>query len=264
MSEKLKVAKLQWQVKGRRIVDGVDVTVSPGEFVGIIGPNGSGKSSFLRCVYRVNRPHFGRVFLDGEDLWKMSARQAACRCAAVPQEMPSQFDFTVREIVSMGRYPYKKVTERETCRDRRLVAQALDYVGLSQKADQLFSSLSGGEKQRTLIARAIAQDADFLVLDEPTNHLDIYYQLEIMDLIRRMGIASLVVMHDLNLASQYCDRLYVLCRGRVVAAGQPQDVVTSELLAQVYHVKTRIVPRLESGRPQISFLCRLDGEEPSR
>jgi len=261
MSEKLSVAKLQWQVAGRRIVDGVDVTVNPGEFVGVIGPNGSGKSSFLRCVYRVNRPDSGAVFLDGEDLWKMSSAQAARRCAAVPQEMPAQFDFTVREIVAMGRYPYKKAMERDTDDDRHLAAQAMDYVGLSQKADQAFSSLSGGEKQRTLIARAIAQNTGFLVLDEPTNHLDIYYQLEIMDLIRRMGTASLVVMHDLNLASQYCDRLYVLYRGRVAAAGRPQDVITPELIARLYHVETRVAIRPETGRPQIIFLRRLIGAE---
>ncbi len=264
MSEKLSASGLQWQAGGRCIIDGIDVTVNRGELVGVIGPNGSGKSSFLRCVYRVNRPDCGKLILDGEDLWKMSASEAARRCAAVPQEMPSQFDFTVAEIVAMGRYPYKKGAERDTALDRRRVARALDYAGLSQKANRLFSSLSGGEKQRTLIARAVAQDTDFMVLDEPTNHLDIYYQLEIMDLIRRLGVASLVVMHDLNLASQYCDRLYVLFQGRVAAAGRPQDVITPELIARIYRVKTRIVPHPETGRPQVSFLHRLNVEKSGR
>ena len=170
---KLAVTSLRWGVGAGDIVRGVDLNVERGEFVGVIGPNGSGKSSLLRCAYRVNKPRFGSILLDGEEVWKLRAREFARRAAAVPQEMPGQFDFTVREIAAMGRYPHKKALQRDDAHDFALVDRALEYVGMLDRAGRSFASLSGGEKQRALIARAIAQEADFLILDEPTNHLDI-------------------------------------------------------------------------------------------
>ncbi|MBR1671389.1 MAG: ABC transporter ATP-binding protein [Fretibacterium sp.] len=251
---KLRVDSLFWGTRERDIVSGVTLSVREGELVGVIGPNGSGKSSLLRCVYRMNRPRRGIVLLDGRDVWEMGAREAALRSAAVPQEMPSQFDFTVREIAAMGRYPHKGMMERDTERDGRLVTQALEYVGMLACADRAFSSLSGGEKQRALIARAIAQGTDLLILDEPTNHLDIYYQLEIMDLIKNLGIACLVVMHDLNLAARYCDRIYVMRQGKIFASGRPGDILTPELIRDVYHVRASVTLQRENHLPQILFL----------
>ena len=180
---KLRVQALSWAIQGQHIVRKVDLSVGKGEFIGIIGPNGSGKSSLLRCIARVNRPHSGAILLDKDEVWKLKNRQLARRVAAVSQEMPGELDFTAREIVAMGRYPHKRVLERDNDTDARLVDEALERVGMLSRAERRFSSLSGGEKQRTLIARAIAQKTEFLILDEHTNHLDIYYQLEIMESI---------------------------------------------------------------------------------
>ena len=256
MSAKLEVESLLWGAEGRPIVQGVSLTVEEGEFVGVIGPNGSGKSSLLRCIYRANRPQGGAVLLDGRDLWQMPAKEAARHAAAVPQEMPAQFEFTVREIVAMGRYPHKGPFSGSDARDEVLVDRALEYVGMSPCADRTFASLSGGEKQRALIARAIAQDAGLLLLDEPTNHLDVYYQLEILDLIRSAGVSCLVVMHDLNLAAQHCDRLYVMHDGRVVAGGRPRDVLTPELIRRVYRVEAEVTTA-PGGAPHVLFLRAL-------
>lgn len=258
---KLAVTSLRWGVGAGDIVRGVDLNVERGEFVGVIGPNGSGKSSLLRCAYRVNKPRFGSILLDGEEVWKLRAREFARRAAAVPQEMPGQFDFTVREIAAMGRYPHKKALQRDDAHDFALVDRALEYVGMLDRAGRSFASLSGGEKQRALIARAIAQEADFLILDEPTNHLDIYYQLEIMDLLRSLGVTSLVVMHDLNLAAQYCDRVYVMKDGNVFASGAPAAVLTPELIRAVYRVEAGVAPDPATKRPRISFLRRLGADE---
>ncbi|MCR4818553.1 MAG: ABC transporter ATP-binding protein [Fretibacterium sp.] len=251
---KLRVESLFWGMGEREIVNGVSLTVGDGEFVGIIGPNGSGKSSLLRCVYRMNKPRCGIAFIDGEDVWKMSVKDVARRSAAVPQEMPGQFDFTVREIAAMGRYPHKGTMERDNEEDKRLTGQALERVGMAEYAERNFNSLSGGEKQRTLIARAIAQNTQLLILDEPTNHLDIYYQLEVMDLIKGLHTSSLIVMHDLNLAARYCDRLYVMKDGKVFAHGTPQDVLTPELIRDVYHVEACVTLQPGINLPQIIFL----------
>lgn len=255
MTMKLRVETLFWGTRERDIVDDVSLSLEEGEFVGVIGPNGSGKSSLLRCVYRMNRPRCGIILLDGRDVWGMRARDAALRSAAVPQEMPGQFDFTVREIAAMGRYPHKGMMEGDNEHDEQLVNQALEYVGMLGCSGRSFSSLSGGEKQRTLIARAIAQGTDLMILDEPTNHLDIYYQLEIMDLIKNLGVACLVVMHDLNLAARYCDRIYVMNQGKIYASGRPRDILTAELIREVYHVEAMVTTfQGRASWPQILFL----------
>ncbi len=259
---KLQVQALSWAVLGQDIVQAVDLSVGKGECIGIIGPNGSGKSSLLRCISRVTRPHSGTILLDGDDVWQLKSRQFARRAAAVSQEMPGQLAFTVREIAAMGRYPHKGLLERDNSTDVCLVDEALKYVGMLSRAERSFSSLSGGEKQRTLIARAIAQETEFLILDEPTNHLDIYYQLEIMELIRGLDCSCLMVMHDLNLAARYCDRLYVMFEGRVLASGPPQRVLTPELIQRVYRVASRIIPDPDSGRPYILF--HRSGQVPAR
>ena len=251
---KLRVESLFWGMEDREIVNGVDLTVEDGEFVGIIGPNGSGKSSLLRCIFHMNKPRYGIVLIDGDDIWKMSVKDVAQRSAAVPQEMPSHFDFTVREIAAMGRYPHKGLMERDNEEDNCLVNRALERVGMAEYAEWNFNPLSGGEKQRTLIARAIAQNAELLILDEPTNHLDIYYQLEVMDMIKDLHTSSLVVMHDLNLAARYCDRLYVMKDGSVFAHGTPQDVLTPELIRDVYRVEASVLFQPGTSSPQIIFL----------
>ena len=235
---KLQVRNLSWE----NILTGVNLFVKVGELVGIVGPNGSGKSSLLRCIYRMNKPSAGEILLDDLDVWGMSVKDVSKKLAVVPQSMPSEFEFTVWEIVSMGRYPHKGMIESFNERDNELISRALTQVGMLELADRNFMSLSGGEKQRALIARAFVQESEILILDEPGNHLDIYYQLEIMNMMSKPEITCLSVMHDLNLAANYCDRLYVMKDGRIYATGKPDEILTPGLIREVYRVEATIKP----------------------
>jgi iron complex transport system ATP-binding protein len=241
------------EISGARVVEDVSLSAGSGRFVGLVGPNGSGKSTVLRCVYRALRPTAGAVRLGGDDLRAMSARDSARRLAALPQEAAAEFDFTVAEVVAMGRLPHQGSVARDTDEDRRTCAAALEGVGAGHLAGRGFLTLSGGEKQRVLIARALAQQPRILVLDEPTNHLDIAQQLEVLALVRASGLTVLAALHDLNLAAQHCDVLHVIDAGRIVASGAPHDVLTPDLLADVFGVRAHRVPHPETGAVQLLF-----------
>ncbi|NLU68011.1 ABC transporter ATP-binding protein [Streptomyces sp. HNM0574] len=238
---------------GARLVRDVTLHAGSGRLVGVVGPNGSGKSSLLRCVYRAWRPSEGAVLLDGDELGTLTPRESARRLAALPQEASYEFDFTVAEVVAMGRLPHQRTGGRTTHDDRRVCARALERVGAAHLAERGFLTLSGGEKQRVLIARALAQEPRALVLDEPTNHLDIAQQLEVLALVRGSGLTVLTALHDLNLAAVHCDELHVMSGGLLVASGPPHEVLTSELLAEVFGVRAHRVPHPESGVPQLLF-----------
>lgn len=233
---RLDVAAVAVALSGRRIVNEVTLHVAPGEIVGLIGPNGSGKSTLLRSVYRMLRPAAGYVRLDDDDVWQLSARESARRTGVVVQETPSDFEFTVAEVVQMGRTPHKGMLAADTADDAQIVAAALRRVNMLSFTERQFNTLSGGEKQRVLVARALAQQPKFLVLDEPTNHLDIHYQLEILELVKSLGITTLITLHDLNLAAAYCQRLYLLRAGQIVSSGTPEEVLTPALLRDVFQV----------------------------
>jgi iron complex transport system ATP-binding protein len=247
------VEDLSVEVGGARLVAEITLRAGSGQVVGLVGPNGSGKSTLLRCVYRALRPSAGTVRIDGADLAGLSAREGARRLAALPQEAVTEFDFTVAEVVAMGRLPHQRSVARATGEDLRVCMDALVRVGAGHLADRGFLTLSGGEKQRVLIARALAQQPKVLVLDEPTNHLDIAQQLEVLALVRDSGLTVLTALHDLNLAAQHCDLLYVIAGGRIVADGPPHEVLTPELLAEVFGVRAHRVPHPESGAVQLLF-----------
>ncbi|MFF4410075.1 ABC transporter ATP-binding protein [Streptomyces sp. NPDC001262] len=247
------VENLSVEIAGARLVEDVALRADSGRFVGLVGPNGSGKSTLLRCVYRALRPTAGRVLLAGDDLHALSAREGARRLAALPQESVSEFDFTVAEVVAMGRLPHQGAAGRVTADDTEACAAALARTGAAHLADRGFLTLSGGEKQRVLIARALAQQPEVLVLDEPTNHLDIAQQLEVLSLVRASGLTVLAALHDLNLAATHCDALYVIAGGRIVASGPPHDVLSAELLADVFGVRAHRVPHPVTGAPQLLF-----------
>ena len=236
----LKTRELHYAVREHEILRGVDFTLAEGEFVGIIGPNGSGKSTFLKNVYKVLRPQKGEIALMGENLLSMSNREMAQRMAVVVQERESSFDFTVEEVVMMGRQARKHLLERDDDEDRALVERILRQTQLIGLRDRGFSSLSGGEKQRVLIARALAQQTALLVLDEPTNHLDIKYQLQLMETVKQLGCTVVAAIHDLNLAAMYCDRLYALKDGRVVGVGTPEELLTASFLREIYEVDAEV------------------------
>ncbi|GAA0934269.1 ABC transporter ATP-binding protein [Pseudonocardia zijingensis] len=222
-----------------------------GETVGLIGPNGSGKTTLLRVLHGAIRPETATISLDGTPLREFSGRQLARRIAVVAQENPSEIPMTVADMVLLGRSPLQTSFQRYTAADHRAAAAALRRVGARGLADREFRSLSGGERQRVLIARALAQEADHLLLDEPTNHLDVRYQHEVLGLVRALDLTTVVVLHDLNLAARYCDRLVLLHRGKVVAAGDPGEVLTPEVLEPVYDVAVRRF--VELGAVQLVF-----------
>ncbi|MET8471832.1 ABC transporter ATP-binding protein [Streptomyces sp. NPDC006422] len=250
----LHVENLTLTAGARRLVDDVSLTARPGETVGLVGPNGSGKSTLLRAVYRVLRPAEGTVRVDGSDAWALPVRRLARTVAAVVQDAGADLELTVREVVAMGRAPHKRLLAGDTAADSALIEASLDAVDAARLADRPFAQLSGGERQRVLIARALTQEPSLLVLDEPTNHLDIRHQLEILSALRRLPATVLIALHDLNLAAHYCDRLYVLRDGEVVAAGPPGDVLTPRLLSEVYGVAAEVAVHPRTRRPQVTYL----------
>jgi len=241
-----------------RILNGISFEIRAGEFLGVIGPNGSGKSTLLRTMAGVLTPLSGSVRLDGSDVARVHGRQLARRLAIVPQDNPIAFDFTVQEIVLMGRSPHLRRFEIEKGRDAEIAVDALRRTNLLHLADRSIGTLSGGERQRAMIARALAQQTDILFLDEPTAHLDINYQVEILDLARREnaenGKTVVVVLHDLNLAAEFCDRLIMLSEGSVFAAGSPEEVITRENVQQVYGTSVWVRKHPTSGRPYVLSL----------
>ena len=237
---------------GSAILKGVDIQVGQRELVGIIGPNGSGKSTLLKCIYRVLKPTGGAVLLDGRDLDQYSYRESARRIAVVAQHNYYNFEFSVQDVVMMGRAPHKRALDRDNADDFRLVAEALELVGMSGFARRSFSTLSGGEQQRVILARALAQQTPCLILDEPTNHLDIKYQLELMDIVKSLDRTVISAIHDLNIAAMYCDRLYAVKGGEIVGCGRPQEVLTEDFIRRVYEVEAKVFSD-ESGQLHILY-----------
>lgn len=251
---RLEVENVVWGADGRKVLRGVSLEVGKGEVVGLIGPNGSGKTSLLRCVYKYLRPNAGMISLGEEDVLRMGQRRMARRTAVVPQETSGEFDLSVREIVEMGRSPHKSLFERETAGDRGIVDDSLGRVGMLQFAGRQFRTLSGGEKQKVLVSRALAQQAELLVLDEPTTYLDVGHQLEILNLIGSLCVSTLAALHDLNLAAMFCDRLYVLHEGEIIASGPPEEVLRPKLIREVYGVASEVSVHPATGKPHIVFM----------
>jgi iron complex transport system ATP-binding protein len=220
----------------RTVLTDVDLVADHGEVLGLIGPNGSGKTTLLRTLYGSLRPADGVVEMDGDRLEDLDAREVARRTAVVVQEEPGELPLTVGEMVLLGRVPHLRTFQRTSADDHAIAAEALTRVGVRHLAERAVTELSGGERQRVLIARALVQRASHLLLDEPTNHLDIRYQHGILQLVRSLPVTTVVVLHDLNLAGRYCDRLLLLDEGRVVAAGTPGEVLRPDVLEPVYGI----------------------------
>ncbi len=235
--------QVEMELGGRRILDGVSLSAHDGQLVGVIGPNGSGKSTLLKCIYRTLKPSGGAVYLDGQALDSYTYRQSAQKVAVVAQHNYYNFEFTVRDVVLMGRSPHKRAMERDNAEDYRIVADALRTVGMADFGERIFSTLSGGEQQRVILARALAQQTPCLILDEPTNHLDIKYQLQLMDLVRGLDRTVIAAIHDLNIAALYCDWLYAVRDGRIVGSGTPRELLTSEFIREVYEVDAEVLER---------------------
>lgn len=250
----LNVERLSVSLAAADIVKEVSLKVESGQFVCLIGPNGCGKSTLLKSIYKVVKPRHGEVFLSELDVVKASPRKVAQKLGVVGQFNELSFDFTVREMVMMGRTPHKGLLETDSSADRELVEAALHKVHLTDYAQRSYNSLSGGEKQRVILARVLAQEPKFMILDEPTNHLDIKYQLQILNIVKQQGIGILAALHDLPLASEYCDYLYVMKQGRIVAGGAPDEVLTKELIGEVFGVVCETYRNPVTGALGIAYL----------
>ncbi|MEM8925893.1 MAG: ABC transporter ATP-binding protein [Actinomycetota bacterium] len=222
------------------VLSGAHLSTRPGQVVGLIGPNGSGKSSLLRCLYGMLRPSRGAVLIDGDAVEALGQRSVARSIAVVAQDAASDgIDITVGEFVLLGRHVHRGDHQSFTDEDRAIAADALALVNLGGFADRRLGELSGGERQRAMIARCIAQRSPVMLLDEPTNHLDIRFQHEILALVQRLALDTIVVLHDLNLAGRYCDHVALLDQGRIVHQGTPSEVLQSDVLEPVYGIEVR-------------------------
>jgi iron complex transport system ATP-binding protein len=246
--------EVSWTTAGRTIVDRMTLTAAAGTTLGLLGPNGSGKSSLLRLIAGLRRVSSGVVTLGDTDIATMGRAAVARRAAFVEQQAGTEAPVTVLDIVRLGRTPHRGPLSPWTQRDEEAVTLALSQVGLSDRRDQRWQTLSGGERQRAHIARALAQCPSELLLDEPTNHLDIRHQLDILSLVSRLPITSIVALHDLNLAAMFCDTLALLQNGRVVATGHPEAVLTEERIAEVFGVRARVEPSPHHGKLHVQFL----------
>ncbi len=237
----------------RTVIDGVDLQIEAGTVTCLIGPNGSGKSTLLKGCARLLDLNGGAVFIDGHDMSKLSSLEVARKLAVLPQTATAPSDLTVRELVEQGRYPHVGALRMLRKQDGEAVARALAATGMSDFADRDIEALSGGERQRAWIALALAQETPTLFLDEPTTYLDICYQLEVMHLVRDLntdgGITVVMVLHDLNQAAAYSDRVICLNKGKIVADGKPIDVLTPALLRDVFRIEASVISDPRTGRP---------------
>jgi iron complex transport system ATP-binding protein len=248
-------------------VHGVSLAVEPGAIVGLLGPNGSGKTTLLRLLSGTLVPHDGQVTLDGASLTAMARKQVARRIAVVPQETHLAFDYTVLEVALMGRYPHLGAFELEGPRDLAAVRDGLEATGTLSLEHRQFSTLSGGEKQRVVIASALAQAADIMLLDEPTASLDLGYQIEVAALLARLNrerqLTLVVATHDLNFAASLCRQLVLLRAGRVMANGPTEEVLTPERIAALYGVTAEVQFNAAAGHLTVVPLHRSSIEASS-
>lgn len=249
----LSAADLSWAPKGgRKLIDGIGFTIGAGERLAIVGANGAGKSTLLRLLYRAVRPKTGEVRLGGEDIWSIKPNAFARQVAVVLQESPVAFPFSVRDVVLMGRIPWRRGLGQWTDEDRSVTQHAMEHLELTDLAARQFPSLSGGEKQRVLIARALAQQPRLMVLDEPSNHLDIRHQLEILNLLGGLGITVIATLHDINLAAGFATRAGMMKAGRMIAFGPPEEVFSRETISEAFAVAATSHP-VQDGKWQFSF-----------
>lgn len=236
----IKVENVHHNYGDKKVLNDVSISVKKKKFVGIVGPNGSGKSTLLKCIYRVLKPNSGVIKLEDVDIEKMKINESAKKMSVVAQHNHHSFDFIVEDMVLMGRSPYKKTLERNNKEDYEIVNHSLETVDMISYRKREFASLSGGEQQRVVLARALAQRPECLILDEPTNHLDIKHQLNLLNIIKKLDISVVAAIHDLNIAMTYCDEIYVLKDGEVITYGETSKVLNEQIIRNVFEVDAKI------------------------
>lgn len=239
------------------IIDQVSIQLFPGEMLGILGPNGAGKSTLLKMMAGLIKPDKGNILLQQKQLAKITATTRARKIAYTPQQ-PASHPFTAIEMVLMGRYPHLQRFQLENTQDRAIAEQAMQQTETLEFKNRRIDTLSGGERQRTVLARALAQQADALLMDEPASSLDVRHQLLCLNILKNQAHkhnkAVSAVMHDINLAARFCDRIAVMHKGQIIQCGTPQQIITPNLIKKVFRVNTRIHTDPKTNRPQITLL----------
>ncbi len=240
MVNSMEIRDLGYSYREKAVLDSITLDIGKGRIVGILGPNGCGKSTLLKNLNRNLSPHHGCVLVDGQDIRDMKKRDIARKVSVVPQSNEINFAFTVREIVEMGRMPFQEAFTGLSTRDMEIVDAAIRATGLEDMQDRHINTMSGGERQRAIIARAIAQDPEILLMDEPTLHLDVNMQFEVLDLVRRLcdekGLTVVIVSHDLPMAARYCDVIAMIHDHNILCVGEPEEVLTPENMRTVFNV----------------------------
>lgn len=249
----LEVKDLSYSIGQTTLIKEICLSITKGSFVGLVGPNGCGKSTLLKNIYRVYQPDQGIVLINGTNIRDLSSRDAAKQMSVMVQESNVEFDMYVLDMVLLGRYAHKRLLSDTTKEDIRIARDSLKAVGMEGYEDRSFSSLSGGEKQRVLVARALTQQADIILLDEPTNHLDIGYQYQIMNILKAQNITVFSSIHDLNLAAYYCDRLVLMNHGKIIRYGPPEEVFTKEILNELFAIDSDISIDPRTGKIRIFY-----------
>ncbi len=263
----LRINNIACRYESTSILEDIELSALGGDFIGVIGPNASGKSTLIRSISRTLRPYMGAILLDEKDVYVLPSKEVAKKLAVVPQESVITFAFTALEIVLMGRTPHLGRFDAEDADDLAIARKAMELTNTWHLSERPINELSGGEKQRVIIARALAQEPNVLLLDEPTDHLDIGHQIEILDLIKRLskeeGIIVIAVFHNLNLASLYCDRLMLIHHGKIFSLGSPENVLTAENIKRVYGVDALVKRQSTTNSMYVTLLPRKDSMPPS-
>ncbi|MFY0641960.1 MAG: ABC transporter ATP-binding protein [Bermanella sp.] len=249
----LTAQNLSWHVNTKAIVEDVNFTIKKGQFVGLIGPNGAGKSSLMRCLYRVNVPSTGQVLFEQQDVWQLSAKENAKKMSVILQEHSDHLGLTVRDVVSQGLTPHKSLFQWDDAQDVATINAVMQQMDIAELKHTPFQLLSGGEKQRVMLARALAQNTELVIMDEPTNHLDVHYQTDMMAKVKSLNKTILASFHDLNLAAAFCDHILVLDKGKLVASGTPSQVLTQTLINDVFRTQAIVDAHPVNSHPRITY-----------
>lgn len=263
----LKIKNLVCGYSSGFVLKGINFEVRRKEFLGIVGPNGSGKTTLLKTITKLLRPTRGQILLDGIDIERMSFKELAKKIAVVPQAINMEFGINVEEFVLLGRTPHRKALQfLETKTDEEIAQEAMRLTETDRLRERMLENLSGGERQLVAIARALTQQPQLILLDEPTAHLDIAHQVRILDLLRKLNeensLTVIAILHDLNLASEYCERILLMKDGKVHSMGTPEEVLTYQILERVYNTLVVVEKSPVSGRPYVVTVPRHDNSAP--
>ena len=261
MMQHICIEHLTFHIGKKEILHSITADLPADRFVALLGPNGCGKSTLLKHLYRVHSIEAGSIAIDGTPLADIPLRTAAQKIGVMGQFHAVDFDFTVQEIALMGRAPYKERFEEDTAEDIAMADAALAKVGMAEAAQRSFNALSGGEQQRVMLARCLVQEPQLLILDEPTNHLDIKYQLHLLHLVRGLGVGVIAALHDMNLAAMFADLLVVMQAGRIVRMGTPREIITEEMLSEIYGVRATVTYD-PAGLPLVNYRTEGTAYEP--